>query len=207
VFGEDNYKFLEDQGISAKLVDKRDIVWDLDTQQFRHKLEAFRLGMQDFDEIVFLDWDELPIAPLPDDFWDVLRKKASIQAILRMYHRRKATWRKINQRMIPCASFVYIGDKKIPDDIIKIWETTSSGFSEEVAMARYIDEINSGWIGTDRYWNMHEPDFFVLNEAQIYPKEKLDTKRICFDHFNHHAVTRELKGIQNGNLKDWQKIG
>lgn len=97
VFGEDNYKYLIDKGLDCRLVDKRPIVWDMDEEQFRHKLEVLHQGMLEFDEIIFLDWDCTECRPLPDDFWDKLAEKAPIQAVLRQYHKRKAYWRKSDQ--------------------------------------------------------------------------------------------------------------
>ena len=194
VFGDDNLKFLQDRGVTdCVLVDKRPYIWDMDTQQFRHKLEAFRLGMQDFDKIVFLDWDCQPIKPLPAEFWTVLDKKQPIQAILRSYRNIKASWRSIDKRKIPCASFVYIRDKQIPYELIKIWEKNGSGMSEEIPMMQYMESVMGGWKGTDVYWQMFEPDFFVLDEGFVYPPETLATKNKCFAHFNIHAVSRQLR--------------
>lgn len=193
VFGEDNLKFLQDNGVKdCVLVDKKPYVWDMDTQQFRHKLEAFRCGMQDFDEIVFLDWDCQPERDLPNDFWETLRRKNSLQAIIRMYARKKAYWRKSDQRKVPCASFVYINEKSIADDLIKTWEDMGSPMSEEVPMAKYMDDKIGGWKGIDAYWDIYEPDFFVLDEGYVYTKEKLATKNRCFGHYNHREVTRRL---------------
>ena len=75
VFGEDNYKYLVDKGLKCKLIDKKPIVWDMEKEQFRHKLEIFKCGMEDFDEIVFLDWDCLPVKEINKNFWETLRNK------------------------------------------------------------------------------------------------------------------------------------
>ena len=193
VFGEDNLKFLTDLGVKdCVLVDKRPYVWDMDTQQFRHKLEAFRYGMEDFDQMVFLDWDCQPEKPLPKDFWEVLGKKDSLQAIIRSYRRMKATWRKIDMRKVPCASFVYIREKQVAYDLIKKWEEMGCPMSEETPMAKYMDDKMGGWKGLDEYWKRHEPDFFVLDEGIVYPQELLATKNRCFGHLNHRAVSKRL---------------
>tara|TARA_R110000824_G_scaffold12226_8_gene53696 strand:- start:9279 stop:10010 length:732 start_codon:yes stop_codon:yes gene_type:complete len=191
-FGEDNHKALNDKGIKNTLVDKRPVVWDMDKQQFRHKIEAFKLGMEVFDEMVFLDWDCQPFRSVPENFWEVLGRKESLQAILRMYKRRKATWRRSDQRKIPCASFVYINDKNVPKKLIEKWEELNKPWSEEVVMCRYMEDVMGGWKGVDEYWERFEPDFFVLEEGFVYPKELLATKEHCFRHFNEQSVRRNL---------------
>ena len=194
VFGEDNLKFLQDRGVQdCVLVDKHPYIWDMDTQQFRHKLEAFKLGMQDFDKVVFLDWDCHPIKPLPGNFWEVLGDKQPLQAILRSYRNVKATWRKDDQRKIPCASFVYIRDKQIPHALISMWEELGCPMSEEIPMMCYMEKMAGGWHGISEYWNTFEPDFFVLDEGFVYSPEQLATKNKCFAHFNARAVARLLK--------------
>ena len=198
VFGEDNQKMLTDLGIESILADKRPIVWDMDTQQFRHKIQAFKLGMEMFDEMVFLDWDCQPFKKIPNNFWEILRKKESLQAILRMYKRRKATWRKDDQRKIPCASFVYINDKEVPKRLIEKWEILNRPWSEEIVMCRYMEDIMGGWKGLDEYWDRFEPDFFVLEEGYVFPQNKLSTKNHCFRHYNEKARTRMLRRLKKG---------
>jgi len=206
VFGEDNHKQLIDNGFKDTiLVDKRPFVWDMNTQQFRHKLEILKLGMQQYDEIVYTDLDTMPVKQIPDNFWDVLNKKEPMQAILRMYHRRKCYWRKIDQRKVPCAAFIYIRDKSIPQGIIDVWENGKGSFYEEIAMMQYMDKMMDGWKGNDYYWNHFEPDFFNLLCNTAYEnKELLKTKNICFEHFRHTLVANLLKNIDNNKKINYE---
>jgi len=184
VFGDDNYKHLIDLGIDCKLVDKRAFVWDAQKEQFRHKLEAFKFGMEEFDEIVYVDIDTMPVKCIPENLWSVLRQKQAIQAILRMYHRKKACWRKTDMRKIPCAAFVYIRDKSIPYKLIDIWEKIGKPWTEETVMAIYTDDVLGGWLGVEKYWDAFEPDFFaLLDGCTVYPEELMSKKNICFKHF------------------------
>ena len=203
VFGEDNYKYLVDLGFDCKLVDKKPILWDMDTQQYRHKLEVFYQGLQEFDEVVFLDWDCQPIKPLPDNFWEVLGQKAPIQGALNIYHRRKAHWRKQDQRKVPCAEFIYLRGKEVGDDLVDLWENTGRPWSEEVVMARYIDNLvndDTRALDLDKYWELYEPDFFILNRG-IFSPERVNSKNICFKHFHMKNVPSILKQINKKNLK------
>ncbi len=199
VFGEENYKQLLGAGFSnCILVDKRPIVWDMNKEQFRHKLESLKLGMEVYDEIVYTDIDTMPIKPIPADFWDILGKKQSIQAILRMYHKKKCFWRKIDQRKVPCAAFIYLRDKTIPEKLIKIWEEMGKSFYEETAIMKYMDDMSNGWKGQEYYWNNFEPDFFNLECNAAYDdRSLLKTKNICFEHFNWKVVRTLLNQIEN----------
>lgn len=203
VFGEDNYKQLIDSGFkNCELVDKRPIVWDMNKEQFRHKLEALKCGMQVFDELVFTDIDTMTIKPIPDNFWDVLNKKAPIQAILRIYHKRKCFWRKVDTRKTPCAAFIYLRGKETANDLIKTWEDLKKPWSEEVVLMKYMDDLSKGWQGTDYYWEHYEPDFFNLEPNSGYINKKiLKTKNICYLHFNHRVVKGLLGQIENNKVK------
>lgn len=195
VFGEDNFKQLEDRGIKdLVLIDKRPVIWDMETQQFRHKIEAWKYGMNDFDEIVFLDWDCVPVSNIPEDFWEELRKKQKIQAILRRYVNKKVFYRpEPYNRMTSCASFVYMKDKKVPEEIIKLWEEMGCPWSEEVVLSKYIDDLSGGWKGIEYYWENFEPNFFNLMQAKVFDKELTSKKRIIFDHFNYIGVRKILR--------------
>jgi len=58
VFGEDNLKKLNSQGVdNCVLLTKEPFAFDLVENQYRNKLQVWKQAMEDFDEIVFLDWD------------------------------------------------------------------------------------------------------------------------------------------------------
>ena len=193
VFGEDNYKQLIDLGFNCRLVDKRPVVWDMEKEQFRHKLEALKCGMQIFDEMVYLDWDTQLIKPFPDNFWDVLNEKAPIQASLRQYFQPRIKWREEDKRKVPCAAFIYLRDKTIPDKLIKIWEEIGRPWSEETVLMKYIENLMGGWKGIDEYWKNFEPEFFHLEGGcKIYTDEMLKTKNNIYEHFIGKIIRKEL---------------
>jgi hypothetical protein len=210
VFGEDNYKQLIDMGVNAVLVDKRPIVWDLDSQMMRHKLEFFKAGMEEFDEVIFLDWDVLPIKKIPDNIWDSLGSKAPLQAILRRYKRNKATWRDADKNIIPCAAFVYIREKSIANGMIDTWRDMGRPWSEEIVLAKYTDDMDGGWKGMDYYWNRFEADYFVLEQrlTLAYPQEYRDQKDKCYHHFHRLGVSKGMDRIENRTepLMEWERL-
>jgi len=185
VFGEDNFKMIEDMGFECRLVDKDPLPFDPIKAQYRHKLESFLYAFEEdgVDELVHMDWDVFPIKPLPENFWEVLGKKSDIQSCLQQYKRRKCSWRgKKDIRKVSNGGFVYIRDKDAPKEIIKIWERRK-GPSMEPAMSRFIDDKMDGWKGLEYYWDNFEPDFCQLHKDSVFFKDKEKKKDVCMIHY------------------------
>jgi hypothetical protein len=206
VFGEENYKVVQDLGFDCKLIDKNPLPFDAIKAQYRHKLEAMRYAFDEdgCDELVHMDWDVFPTKELPDDFWETLGKKGHIQSCLQQYKRKKCFWRKDrDKRKVSNGGFVYMRDKTAPSEIIKIWER-KPGPSMEPAMSRYLDEQMDGWKGREYYWDHHEPDFCNLHKDSVYASDKERNKNICFIHYQGgnknvmlNRVKRKYRSILN----------
>ena len=196
VFGKDNYKYLKDLGVEdLKLVCDEPQMFNLTKYQYRHKLEIYKMAMEDYDEIIYIDWDCDPKYKLPNDFWDKMGKKGYIQANLQQYKRKKCLWRKEDTRKVPNGGFLYIRDKDFPDEIIDCWENKTKGDSDEPSIARAMDERSGGWIGSDEYWKHHEPMFCNLWQFSAYDRKKLKEKKgsICFVHYQGLPSYRYVK--------------
>jgi len=210
VFGEDNYKYIDALGYPCKMVSKESCAWNMETEQYRHKLEAFYQASLDFDEFIFLDWDCMPIKELPSNFWNEFYKKQSFQASLSQYHRPRIDFRKEERRRVPCASFVYIRDKNIPKEFINLWENNPEDrMWEENIMARYVDNVNGGWQGIEAYWNQFEPTCFssplLMGWESYLSKEKLKSKDICFQHFAVENISWVERKLRRGMKFNWMK--
>ena len=205
VFGTKNYDYLKSLGVECSLINSEPVIYDMETKMWRHKLDIFKQGMKDFDEIVFMDWDCKPTKKLPDDFWDKISLKSSFQANLLQYRTKRCLWRKEDWRKTCNGGFVYISDKSIPDKIINLYNNLckwvekqkikreSQGkdlrfrekaiiFDDEPAMSKYVDEFNGEWKGEDYYWQYHEPIFCNIKKS-VYSEELLKTKEECFRHW------------------------
>jgi len=206
VFGRDNYQQLTSENFDCKLIDESPIRYDMKTQFYRHKLDILYEAMQDFDEIVFLDWDCRPIAKLPADFWDVMGEKAPFQANLFQYRTKKCLWRTEDWRKVCNGGFLYIRDAKIAKDFkdnyrellewvfvqkearIKLgkelrFREEALIFDDEPSITKWVDDYLGGWKGVDKYWELFEPNFCNLKRKSAFPKELLETKRKCFLHY------------------------
>jgi hypothetical protein len=184
VFGEENYNHLKDLGVEdLKLVDKNPDRYDLSENQYRHKLDILKIALEDYDEILFIDWDCQAKKPLPNDFWEVMGKKEYCQANLQQYKRKKCFWRgKHDTRKLPNAGFLYIRDKTFPDEIIKCWEA-NKGNSAEPPLARAMDDRSGGWVGKEKYWELYEPEFCNLWKFSAFTNEQIKSKRCHFLHY------------------------
>lgn len=196
VFGEDNYKFLVDKGYTCKLVDKKPMLWTLEPHCYRHKMEVWRQGLLDFDEIVFLDWDCVPACPIPNDFWENMSKGQPVQAALYAYRRRRINWREKDKTKIAAATFVYLREKSAGDEIIKIWEELGMPISEETVLMKYVEKINGGWYGVEDYRKKYEPIYhtlFGINEKGENDIPFLNTREPIFYHLNRRRVASLLE--------------
>ena len=201
VFGKQNFDALKKLNVNCVLVDQEPVRWSMEKELYRHKLEIFKIAMEENDEIVFLDWDCGAVKECSELMWDVLGKKESLQAPLMSYRTKKCLWRKEEIRKVPNAGFVYIRDNTIPAKLISIWEEFGEYlekrkkekrpirfreqclvFQEEPAMAKFIDDMMGGWIGIDKYWDLFEPMVCNLSKNSPFNKDMLNSKDIHFIH-------------------------
>jgi len=187
VYGDENYKYLRDLGVKKKdlkLISKDPYKFNLSKEQYRHKLEIYKLAMEDYGEFIYIDWDVVAKKELPNNFWELMGRKEYVQANLQQYKRRKCQWRKVESRKVPNGGFLYIRDKDFPDEIIDCWENKTKGNSDEPAIARAMDDRFGGWMGMKHYWKNHEPMFCNLWKYSAFDKDYLKHKRgsVCFIH-------------------------
>ncbi|GAH15744.1 unnamed protein product [marine sediment metagenome] len=153
-------------------------------------MELIRYAMEEdgYDQIVYLDWDCIPVKQIPNNFWDILSQKKPFQACLQMYRKTRAPWRgKTDRRKIPNGGFMYIADKEIPKEGIRLWEEIGEGYNDEPAWGKLTDNMTDGWKGIGKYFELFEPEFCNLHKNSGYGSrpdllEKLENKDVCFVH-------------------------
>jgi len=205
VFGEDNYKILSDMGFNCVLINKNPYIYERPMEEYRHKMEIWRHAQQEFDEMVFLDWDCIPLRPIDYDFWDVMQKGAKIQATIYMYMKEKALWRMDKDpRKISAATFVYMREPDIANDIINIWKNMGKPWREELALTLYIEKLNNGWKGIEDYRkSKFEPPYHTLfyHYDNAY-KNSIMLKYNTFFHMNKNKIQCLLGNENNVNDED-----
>ena len=209
IFGEDNFKILTDKGFDCVLIDKKPFVWDMEKEQYRHKIEIWRAGLQEFKEVVFLDWDCVPCAPIPNNFWDVISNGEKIRATIFMYKLKRVFFRNNDARKVSASTLVYINGLETCDGIIRTWEEIGRPWQEEVALSKHIDIINGGWKGSDDYMKKFETPYHTL--YYWYPSEYINNVMLnnnIFYHLNCNKVSGilgdgKLDGVKS-RLDAWQ---
>jgi len=191
VWGEDNFSFLESLGVDCELVHKKSIQWENEDHHFRHKLESYRIALEDkgFDEIVHLDWDTIPTRLMDSNFWNILEQRESIQACLYRLNHTTCLWRDNGpaKRQVTNANFIYFRDKSFPSRIIDIWDNFPDErkykFNDEIAISYFIDELNQKWIGASEYHNRYEPMVADMKRFSIFKnKNKHELYKNYFRH-------------------------
>ena len=193
IFGKDNYKALSSLGFNCKLILDEPQAFDLVKYQFRNKLEMIKYALYNdgYDELVYLDWDCVPIKPLSSNFWEELGKKQPFQACLQQYHRKKCHWRPDELRKVPNGGFIYMREKTLMDEACKLWEETGKNDTDEIAFAKMTDNMIGGWKGKEEYWKNFEPMFVNLHRDSPYDTELLKTKDVCFIHYQGPSRIRK----------------
>ena len=184
VWGKENFEGLKELGFNCELVWDEPFQWDLVECQYRHKLEALKIAMRNYDEILHVDWDCIPLKEEDDNMWELMENKSSFQANLIRYKKHKLFWRDCDRNIVPNGGCVFISDKTIPDKLINYWEELQ-GPSAEPPMAKYIDEQMGGWKGAEAYWDLFEIPIAMTHRMRVFPKDKLPLKldNLYFMHY------------------------
>jgi len=203
VWGDRNYEILERMGLKCKLVYKNSNQWCMQKENFRHKLEALKLATLDFDEFIFTDLDVNFYCNIPDNFWNTVRERGEIQCCLRYYKHKKLYHRKIDNNMLPSASWIYIRNPSIPQRIIKSWENSPEKYKqcEERQLSEAIDDFYCGWKNLDFWKKWNETEFYQLNSQNVI-KGKTN---IMAEHIGKNPMSK-LVTMNNKDIKQFLDI-
>jgi hypothetical protein len=192
IFGEDNFKRMTDLGFDCRLIDKRPYVWDMETEQYRHKMEIWKAGTEEFDAITFLDFDCVPLKPIPSNYLDIMNEGDEIQTPIFQYRLKRVNRPPSDFRKVSTASFVYIRGKEHACNMNKLWEETGKPFKEEYTLTLYIDNLDGGWKGIENY-RKHDPVFYTM--TSLYHDK--DRSKLIFGHYNFKMISRLIGNGKN----------
>lgn len=172
VWGEENNKFLKLLGYQTVLISARSTEYGDDfllnsNEYMIHKLISIKKGIEQFGEVIFLDWDCFQIKPIDKKFYELLYKRNNtIQMPLYIYPKNYSdlvlnSWIEAsvkekeyvikqqeylekyhydweNSFVTPNAGFIYSSNSMIIDELIRINYTEKIGIaSEEMSFLLY----------------------------------------------------------------------
>ena len=208
VYGDENYKFLKSLGKDCELISNSPTVHK---DNARHKLEIIEKALQDSPEIIFVDWHiMLTDNDLPFNFESIRKEGAPVRAVLRMYKKRYATWRKEEQRKVPASDFLYVKGQRVAKELIETYEAMENPFNLDQVLMKYIDHLTGRWRGADYYSQFFEIPCFSLSwEKELYGASKKEVSFISLkDVKEEKGRERRLKGDKKGkrNKEVTQKL-
>lgn len=187
-WGDANFAFLQSRGANTVLASHEPIAnysgnpktprGEIDSMgrinfglsMWRHKLESFRLALQQYEHVIWLDWDVHQIRPLPTDFWSTLAKGQPIQAVLRQYRRPQCPWRLLGKRIVVHGAFVYCRSLLLIERTIDVHAQHFSYYTDETAISFVIDELLGGWPGINEYRNAgFSPSCYDQRKKYVHP--------------------------------------
>jgi hypothetical protein len=149
VYGEaakEDIPELERRGYDVRFIDIGDM-FNTVYNYLGRKLITLHLGLQDFDEVLMLDWDCIPTKPLDDNFYTRLQEKP-IQVPLYAHPAEFDTirvWEK-NYFAQPNFGFVYSRDKNFGHELLEFaWNLDLKGLIDEYAMYEWLSFRNLDW--------------------------------------------------------------
>lgn len=137
-----------------------------------HKTRTWQRALEEYDQIVWLDFDVQMVADIPDGFWQRLRSGPPLQAKLIQYRRGRCPWRDKDRSKTPCGSCVYVR-RDAPVDEMIAWHLENPRCGDEVVMAWVIDQHLGGWSPSDYKEAGFEMPFFRVRR-QVHPTNRSD---------------------------------
>ena len=217
VWGRYNYDFIKSKGFNCFLVSEENYDYNLasghpfyDFKSFNHKLWALEHSLQEFNEVIYLDWDCSLINPIDDNFYNYLKNGNSLQVPLYIYPARFldemtelskkdgmeffSELKKVIQKhsydwnghyIIPCGGFIYCRDKNI--NLLKTSIEKNLGPApDEIAILLYAQE--KGYNLVDYIKNL-EPNVILGKESDLDWWRKLGNE---FDDFIKSKVKKQI---------------
>lgn len=152
-------------------------IYNWGVSMWRHKLVAIAAALEEFDQVVWLDWDCRLLKRLPVDFWRRIGQGAEVQSSLRQYRRVKCPWRSTGRRIVPGGAFLAVRGRKAIERLLSIQQEHPT-WDDEVTAAYHADWLQGGWRGEAAYVAAGFEPYCYLIRGQIFrPKVPLFTAK------------------------------
>jgi len=201
-YGIQNHKLLQEKNIHSILIHKEPDMFPYE-KIWAHKLYAWKYATNYFDDFFYMDWDvnlrRIHKKRLYNRFLLGKHKQhKQLLMSLRTYVNVKCRWRTEYKRLLPCASFIYFGNKTIPNEIYDLWVQMGKIRKEERVLAKYTDHNNE--LDLEYYWENYEPqgkfNYFHLEKNSPFSEKRKKEKSQAtslFKHYRKHEFSRSRK--------------
>ena len=187
-FGRHNKRILERCGYTPVMLDRRPIASPrIPESRARHEGRALRWGVshwwhkfkiieaatQEFDHVLWQDFDVRLVRSLPPDFWEELKSGAAIRAPLtiQLHGSRGAWWRIPNDKrsygvgfqppltkvctptqakVVPAGGYVYVRGAEMGQRLMDL-QNEYVRWNNQPILALLIDQMYDGWPGIQAY--------------------------------------------------------
>ena len=148
---------------------------------WRHKALIMQAALNEFDEILWTDFDVRQQQPLPDNFWEELGSGPELRAPLAIQRssRHGAFWRTksipgrrgiLAARIVPGGGYIYMRGRDIADQFLSIHEQRPQ-WNGQPCMSLLLDRMYDGWMGVEKYVaNGHEVSGYYYPGSLFVPE-------------------------------------
>lgn len=206
-FGIKNKRLLEKYGYKPDMLDSEPIIklpkprkpdrfrlhpHDFGLNTWWHKTKIIEVATQEFDHVLWQDFDVRLQQPLPPDFWDELKSKASFRLPLAVQRTagKGAWWRMpLSQRkgrlkkqppqtkvcaigqaqIVPAGGYMYIRGHSMGQQLLDM-HNEHRDWNGQPLFALLIDQLYNGWQGIQSYIdNGHEVEGYFYGASICRP--------------------------------------
>jgi hypothetical protein len=191
VWGKHNADFMRRNGIPFFEMSE---AGNPGVSHWSRKLLCCERALELFDEVVWMDWDVRMVRPLPDDFWQQLRRGQCFQAKLHWYKKMRSWFRPLKNSPNPCVlpggGCFYFRDLNLVRHCHNIFRRFQTA-TDEVVFALLYREMTQDWIDPEEFSERgFDIPFYLTKRVFQIPKE------IVFSCGTfHEAVAKSTKSL------------
>jgi hypothetical protein len=162
------------------------IAWDNAKYICRHKIELMKIALDDFDEIVWVDWDCVQTRKIPANFWLRMSSGQPFKACLKRQKKPNCWWRsdRESMRFLPCTAVTYVRGKDTIKHVVDCWTETKMHANDEIAFAKMSDNLLGGWKGPEVYCSNFDPFCATTHRCQWITPDFLAKKEVILHHLS-----------------------
>ncbi len=186
-YGTENAAFLRSCGLVCQLlgadpvpnftgIEERwtgdSVVYAYGASVWRAKVEFIMAALDQYDEVLWLDWDVHLVRRLPKGFWNQMCKGQPFQASLRQLCRKQCDWRPEEPRKLCHGGFVYVRGRAVGERLRQLC-VENPMMNDELVYCKLVDEMMGGkWLGSETYRAIgFQPYCYSVVRGQIWDPE------------------------------------